>query len=944
MEEIKVIHTTGLNNCGGRCIIHAHVQDGKIVKLTTDTRKDAGDGVPLCACAKGLNYHKTFLGDDRLHYPMKRVGKRGEGRFERISWEEAIDIIASEWTRIRDQYGPGSRYVNYATGVSGTLAGNVLAKRLLSLDGGFLDYYNSYSAACVSQVSRLMYGTCDTGNDPKDWLNSKLIILWGHNPLETKFDSVTMHTLKLAKEKGIPIIVVDPRKNDTAIALDAEWIPLRPSTDGALLDAMAYEIVQRGLQDQDFLDRCCVGFDKEHMPEGVDPSECYLSYLKGEKDGVAKTPEWAEAITGVPAEAVRSLAIRYAEAKPAALIQGLGAQRHAYGEQSARGAILLACMTGNVGVSGGWACGGAQMERHPYPGFPQVENPYGMKIPTYLWTEAIVRGHEMTELDGVTGGAQLDSDIKMMINLAGNCLINQHGDINRTAEILKDTSKCEFILCSDLFMTASAKFADILLPGVSMFETENITAPWIYGDFIGYNNKIIEPLYEGRFEYDWLAEVAEKLGLGEAFTEGRTGSEWLEHIYGELRKIETELPEFEEFKRAGIYRYKNNPPVIAFEKERMDPEKYPFPTPSGKVEIFSEKVYRTEYRDFFPAIPRYVEPPEGVSDPLRERYPLQLIGWHTKRRCHSVHDNNRALHKLDPQQLWMHPTDALERGLLDGDEVDVWNDRGRLRVPVKLTERIMPGVAALSQGAWYKPDAKGTDRGGSINVLTSLRPTPYARGNGQHTNLVQVAKAKEASNPLEGKTILWLGSSVTYGSAAGGKSFVEELDRRNGSRSVKEAVSGTTLVDEGPDSYVARMKRMHAEHADLLVCQLSTNDASKGKPLGEVARAGETYNLQTVAGAIEAIIDHAFRTWKCPVAFYTNPRYDSENYARMVKLLTEISIKWGIGVIDLWNDEEFNRISEEQRARWMADVIHPTQKGYFEWWTPKFEIELKKLL
>lgn len=744
-EEVKVIHTTGRNNCGGRCVIHAHVRNGKIEKLTTEREGLADCGVPLTACVRGMNYHKTFLGEDRLRYPMKRVGQRGEGKFERISWQEAVDTIAAQWIRIRDTYGPGSRYVNYATGISALMRGNTLAKRLLCLDGGYLDYYNSYSTACIRQATSLMYGTNRTGNSLEDWLNTNLIILWGHNPAETKFDT-TMYYLKKAREKGIPIVVVDPRKNDTVLALDAEWIPIRPSTDSAMMDAMAYVMIEEGLVDQDFLDRCCLGFDKAHMPSGVDPSECYLSYVTGEKDGVPKTPRWAEAITGVRREQIRELAVRYASSRPAALIQGYGPQRNAYGEQIARGGILLACMTGNVGVKGGWASGAADNSIHRMPSFPMPPNPYPMKIPVFLWTDAVVRGHEMTSLDGVTAAGdtwEAMSDIKMILNLAGNCLINQHSHINRTAEILRDTSKCEFIVCSDLFMTASAKFADILLPGVSMFECENITMPWQYGDFLGFNNKVIEPLYEGRFEYEWLSEVADRLGLGKEFSEGKTAGQWLESIYNDLRKEEPELPDYEIFKREGIYRYQNNPVTIAFEKERNNPEQYLFPTESGKIEIFSKKVYETEYQDFFPAIPRYVEPPEGPQDSLALKYPLQLIGWHTKRRCHSIHDNNQAMHKLDPQQLWMNEKDAAARGIRDGDEVLVLNDRGRIRVPVKIIHRIMEGVTALSQGAWYKPDKEGTDTAGSINVLTSLRPTPYARGNPQHTNLVEVKKVDE---------------------------------------------------------------------------------------------------------------------------------------------------------------------------------------------------------
>ena len=938
-EDIRVIHTTGLNNCGGRCVIHAHVKDGKIVRLTTDTRADAGDGVPLCACVRGLNYHKTFLGEDRLLWPMKRVGQRGEGRFQRISWDEALDTVAREWTRIRDAYGPGSRYVNYATGDAGALSASQCARRLLALDGGYLGRYNSYSTACISHASRLMYGTVYTGNAPEDWLNSKLIILWGHNPAETHFDAATMHYLQKARAQGIPMVVVDPRQNDTALALGAEWIPLRPATDAALLDAMAWVIASKGLEDRDFLDRCCLGYDRAHMPEGVDPSLCVLDYLMGTLDGVPKTPAWAEGITGVPAAQIEALALRYAAAKPAVLLQGWGPQRHAWGEQSARGGILLACMTGNVGVSGGWACGHGAFQRHALPEFPVPENPYGRSIPAFTWTEAVLRGHALTDREGVTGGAGLDSDIKMIVNLAGNCLINQHGDINRTAEILRDTSKCEFILCSDLFMTASAKFADILLPGASMFECENITVPWLYGDFLGYVNRVIEPLGECRQEYDWLKELAGRLGLEPEFSQGRTGREWLEWIYGNLRRTETELPPFEAFRQAGIYRYAQNRPEVAFEAQRRDPARHPFPTPSGKVELFSQTVYERGFPEGFPPIPRYVAPPEGPSDPLRDRFPLQLIGWHTKRRCHSTHDNNAALHRVDPQRLWLHPSDAAARGIAEGDEVLVWNDRGRVRVPAHVTERIMPGAAALSQGAWYRPDETGTDTAGCINVLTSLRPTPWARGNGQHTNLAEAAKLPPEAI-LRGKRILCLGSSVTYGYAAGGWSFADALAEVYGCDIVKEAVSGTTLADRGEDSYIARLKRVgDAGPFDLLLCQLSTNDAWQGVPLGDA----DSTDPGDVTGAIRAVPRIAREKWGAdlPVAFYTGARFESDAYDAMVARLNAIAPAEGVAVIDLWSDRAFNALPGERYDPWMQDPVHPRREGYAEWWTPRIALGLR---
>lgn len=750
MSETKIIPTTGRNNCGGRCIIYAHVRDGIIEKLSTETTGTPEHPVPLCACARGLNYHKTFLGEDRLRWPMKRTGERGEGKFSRISWEEALDILTSEYIRIRDTYGPGSRYVNDGCGISAVMRGDRIMRRLLALDGGYLGSYNSYSSACIRNATDITYGTSETGTHPSDWLNSQLIILWGHNPAETRFDSSSMFYLKKAKAAGIPVIVIDPRKNDTVLALDAQWIPIRPATDSALADAMAYVIIKEGLQDQGFLDTCCLGFDAAHMPEGVDPSLNCLSYLMGENDGIPKTPEWGETITGIPADTIRELAIRYATTKPAAIIQGYGAQRNAYGEQSARGVILLTCLTGNVGISGGSAAGSGDCSTHKLPKFPVPDNPYNRELPVFLWTDAIDHGKEMNEYDGIRTCDQgifddpkdiaLDSNIKMIFNLASNTLINQHGDINRTAKLLKDTSKCEFIVCSDLFMTASAKFADLLLPGISMFEEENITKPWKFTEFLGFNNKVIEPLYECKTEYEWIRELAKGIGLEEEFTEGRDYSQWMSYIYEDLRTSEPELPEYDEFREKGIYKFEEGHYPISFEKEVKDPKHYPFPTPSGKIELFSTKLWKNPMKDFMPPIPRYVAPPEGPQDPLTKRFPLQLSGWHSKCRTHTVHDNNLNLRKLDPQKLWIHPEDAAARSINDGDMVLVYNDRGQVKIPAKITDRVAKGVTTLSQGTWYTPDENGVDTRGSINVLTSQRPTPFARGNGQHTNLVEVKK------------------------------------------------------------------------------------------------------------------------------------------------------------------------------------------------------------
>lgn len=738
-EPRKIINTAGINNCGGLCVIRPEVQENCILNISSDCSSNQPQ---IRACVRGRGYRKTFLSPGRLRYPMKRIGERGSGKFERISWEEAADLIASEWKRIRDEFGPGSRYVNYGCGVTGIMRPGILTKRLLAIDGGYLDYFNSYSSACAGYITPYIYGTRVTGNSPQDMLNSKLLVLWGDNPAETIFGTERNYYLSLLKERGIKIIVVDPRLSQTAVAYADQWLGIRPATDAALADAMAYVIWSEGLQDQHFMDTYCLGFDEEHMPEGVAKDECYRAYLFGEKDGIPKTPEWAEAITGLNAETIRAFAREYAKKKPACIVMGLGPQRHGNGEQTTKGVCMLTCLTGNVGISGGGAAGCCGVAEHEGVGLfnNTVGNPYPGKIPVFLWTKAIEHGTEMTPKgDRLKGVEKLDSSIRMMFNLAGNTLINQHSDINDSIRILKDENMCQFILCTDIFMTPSTRYADVLLPGTSVFEGNNITPPWNGTNYLLRNNQVIRPLFGCRFEWEWLKDVAERLGYYEEFIDGKPELEqWLEENYNVLKTREPELPDYRTFCEMGGYQYKNQICHIAFKDQIEDPKNHPFATPSGKIEIFSKDLYDFE-QDDIPAIPKYIPCPDGPEDLLREKYPLQLIGWHTRRRCHTVHDNNPWQDEVEVPGLWIHPEDAKTRGISDGDMVNIYNDRGCVQIPAIVTERITKGVVAMSQGGWYAPDEKGIDKRGSINVLTSAaHPSPLAKGNPQHTNLVEV--------------------------------------------------------------------------------------------------------------------------------------------------------------------------------------------------------------
>lgn len=738
-EEPRTIFTAGRNNCGGRCSIRAVVQDGCLIDLSSG--QHIGDP-SLRPCVRGRGYRRTYLSGQRLRYPMKRIGARGEGRFQRITWEEAANLVVSEWKRITENFGPGSRYVNYGTGSQGVLRQDKLMRRLMNLDGGCLGLYGTYSSLCSDFVTPYIYGDKLSGNSTEDILNSKLLILWGHNPLETRFGAQRDYYIMQAKAQGMRVIVIDPRQSDSAVALADEWVGIRPSTDGALANAMAHTIWSEGLQDQRFMDTYCLGFDREHMPDGVAPELNYYDYLFGNTDGIIKDAAWAEAITGIPADTIRRIAIMYAATKPACILQGLGNQRTGNGEQTTRGIAALTCLTGNVGIPGGGAAGVGYASEEPRPVYPIGKSDYPGVISCFLWTQAVEDGISMTrEKDHIQGMERLESNIKLIFNLGSNILINQHSDINNSIRILKDTSKCEFIVCSDVFMTASARYADLILPAASFLEHDDFGLPWRTGHYILASNQVIPPIFDARNEYDWIGEVARRLGLWEQWSLGRnTAEEWLEVFYDELRQKKPELPPYEQFKAEGGYAYQNPKCYIAYEKQISDPEHHKFATPSGKIEIFSKRLYEMGDPVSIPALPVYTPCPEGPEDPLREKFPLQLIGWHTKRRSHTNHDGNDWLIEVEPQDVWIHPKDAQARDIHNGDSVIVFNDRGRMKIRAKVTERVISGVAAIAQGAWFKPDAQGTDTQGSINILTSTRPTPLAKGNPQHTNLVEIRK------------------------------------------------------------------------------------------------------------------------------------------------------------------------------------------------------------
>ncbi|ELQ6061882.1 molybdopterin-dependent oxidoreductase [Cronobacter sakazakii] len=757
----RVVWSACTVNCGSRCPLRMHVVNGEIRYVETDnTGSDDYDGLhQVRACLRGRSMRRRVYNPDRLKYPMKRVGKRGEGKFVRISWDEALDTIAQGMKRIISDYGNEAIYLNYGTGtLGGTMTrswppGKTLLARLMNCCGGYLNHYGDYSSAQIAAGLNYTYGGWADGNSPSDIENSKLVVLFGNNPGETRMSGggVTYYLEQARAKSQARMIVIDPRYTDTAAGREDEWIPIRPGTDAALASAIAWVLITENYVDQPFLDNYCVGYDEKTLPSGAPANGHYKAYILGDgPDGTAKTPAWAAPITGIPEARIIKLAREIGEAKPAFIAQGWGPQRHSNGELACRAIAMLPILTGNVGIHGGNSGAREGSFSLPFERMPTLQNPVETSISMFTWTDAIERGPSMTATaDGVRGKEKLDVPIKMIWNYAGNCLINQHSQINRTHEILQDDKKCELIVVIDCHMTASARYADILLPDCTASEQMDFALDASCGNmaYVIFADQAIAPRFECRTIYDITSALAVRMGVGDTFTEGRTQEGWLRHLYAQSRRAIPELPDFDTFRQQGIFKLRDpQGHHVAYQAFRENPAANPLDTPSGKIEIYSSALadiaahWQLPEGDVIHPLPVYSPGFEQVSDPLRAQYPLQLTGFHYKSRTHSTYGNVDVLQAACRQQVWINPQDAQARGINDGDLVRVWNARGEARIEAKVTPRIMPGVVALGEGAWYQPDAEGVDHAGSINVLTTQRPSPLAKGNPSHSNLVQLAR------------------------------------------------------------------------------------------------------------------------------------------------------------------------------------------------------------
>jgi anaerobic dimethyl sulfoxide reductase subunit A len=540
-----------------------------------------------------------------------------------------------------------------------------------------------------------MLGSIVPGCDRATLLDSRLIVLWGMNPAETWMGPNTGHFIAGARERGARVVLIDPRYTDSGILAD-QWVPIRPGTDAALAAALAYVIESEGLVDRPFMAACTHGYD------------LYRAWLLGDGDGIAKTPEWADPITGVPARVARQLALDMATSKPMALLPGWGPQRTAYGEQIARAWIALACLTGNVGIrGGGLASIGTRSGNTPLRSLP--EGPYraARAVSASVWATHV--------LDHT-----LRPPIKMAYIVATN-LINRSPDTRANALAL---DQFEFVVVNEQFLTPTARRADIILPICTDLERSDLVTSWGHDSHLFYSRQAVPCQGESRTDYWVFTELAERLGFGHDYTGGRSQEEWLRYV------LETEGLDQETLRQDGILRTDSHPRV-ALSEFREDPAAHPLPTPSGLIEIANSQAMAYG----LPVIPSYV--PDDAAH--NRNYPLQIVTPHSKLRSNSCGHANPWLRELETHTVWINPVDAKTRGITEGDLVDVSSPSGMIAIESRVTERIMPGVVCVYQGTWYEPDEGHTDRGGCANVLTSHRLSPTG-GSATHSAWVEVRK------------------------------------------------------------------------------------------------------------------------------------------------------------------------------------------------------------
>jgi biotin/methionine sulfoxide reductase len=684
-------------------------------------------------------------------------GTEGRGRdgYIEIGWDHALDLVEGELRRVIADHGNETIFAgSYGWSSAGRFHhAQSQLKRFLARIGGFTSSRDSYSNAAGSILARHVVGTQQIVNGPgTSWQSiidhANLVVMFGGIPIRNTqvrpggpSEHTTREYLTRAKSAGVRFCNISPLRDDAAAFLEAEWLAPRPHSDTAIILAIAHTLIVEGLHDADFLNSHCVGFDR------------FRDYLLGRNDGIAKDADWAAKLSELPAEAIRKLARDMADARTF-IIMNWSLQRSDHGEQPFWAAIALAAILGQIGLPGGGISFGygsmeglAHLDREvPLPSFPVGHNPTRSFIPVARISDLLLNPRAEFQYDGQD---LVYPDIRLIYWSGGNPF-HHHQDLNR---LVRAWQRPETIIVHDPWWTATARHADIVLPSTTTLERDDIGAS-TKDRYIVAMKRAIAPVGEARDDYFTFSRLSERFGVAQEFTEGRSAAQWLKHMYDEARekagrnKQWQPWPDFETFWEQGYLELPGSSrPFVLFEQFRNDPARHRLATPSGRVEIFSERIESFGYSDC-PGHAVWIEPAEWLGSGKARDYPLHLLTTQPETRLHGQMDMGRISQQSkicgrEPIRINSH--DAAARGIRTGDVVQVFNDRGAVLAGAILTDEIRPGVVQLATGAWFDPVEPGVpgslDKHGNPNVLTLDRGTSrLAQGSSAQTTLVQIEK------------------------------------------------------------------------------------------------------------------------------------------------------------------------------------------------------------
>lgn len=676
-------------NCYSTCTMKVQVENGHLRRIEAHPGNRA---TPEGPCLKGLSYVERVHSPERILHPLKRIS--GSGGFAQISWEEALETIAKKLRYFKSACGPQSVLYYSASGTKGLLNG--VGANFWRLFGGYTATYGDLCWPAGLEATRLTLGE-NKHNAPWDLANAKLIIQWGRNAAETNIHQMLF--INQALENGGKLIVIDPRRTQTAERAELLIQP-RPGSDGALALALANLLIENGGIDRDFIERHVLGF-----PEFTARAREF-------------TPGKAAQITDVPEKYLHRLAEYLGAIKPATINAGFGMQRYTNSGQALRAIIALLAITGNIGKPGaGWIF--ANLQSHI---FDAVQDPIAFYPPET--PDGVARVSISISKLGQDMLAAANPPLKMAWVERGNP-IPQNPE---TPTVLKAFRALEFRVVVEQFMTDTAREADLILPAKTMFEQSDVIGAY-WHPYIQLKQKALEPPGEVKPESEVYYLLAQRLGFSEA----------------EIAAANIPAPGDEAVE--AFLRQKLAPfPELTLEKLRQEPQIAPghqevafsdlaFPTPSGKIELYSQEAARRWGVD---ALPDYFEPQESLrrESPQSQKYPLYFMTPNTKNRIHSQFNNLQMIRQVSPAPfVALHPEDARRRNIAEGEMVRIFNDRGELRLPARLDFGLKPGCAAVTNGWWIS-------EGGAVNLLSYGRETDLGHGAAFHDNLVEVERVE----------------------------------------------------------------------------------------------------------------------------------------------------------------------------------------------------------